>query len=61
VAAKVPAAPVLTRNADVYELGLADITIPQAATTISSANVADLRLNTAVCGLVNSLVSAIYE
>jgi hypothetical protein len=61
VPAKVPSAPALTRNSDIYELGLADITIPQAATTVSAANVADLRLNTALCGLVNSLVSAVYE
>ncbi len=61
VAAKTPTAPGLTRNADVYELGIADITIPQAATTVNAANVADTRLNTALCGLVNSLVSAVYE
>jgi hypothetical protein len=61
VAAKTPAAPALTRNADIYELGVADITIPQAATTVAAANIADIRLNTALCGLVNSLVSAVYE
>ena len=61
VAAKVPAAPALTRNADMHELGLADVTIPQAATTINAANISDTRLNTALCGLVNSLVSAVYE
>jgi hypothetical protein len=61
VAAKTPAAPALTRNADVYELGIADVTIPQAATTVAAANIADTRLNTALCGLVNSLVSAVYE
>ncbi len=60
VAAKVPAAPALTRNADMYELGIADITVPQAATTISAANITDTRLDNTVCGLVNSLVSAVY-
>jgi hypothetical protein len=61
VPAKAPVAPTLTRNADIFELGLADITIPQAATTVNAANVFDTRLATSLCGLVNSLVSAVYE
>jgi hypothetical protein len=61
VPAKAPVAPALTRNADIFELGLADITIPQAATTVTAANVFDTRLVTSLCGLVNSLVSAVYE
>ena len=61
VAAKVPAAPALTRNADMYELGIADVTIPQAATAVTTANITDTRLDNSVCGLVNSLVSAVYE
>ncbi len=56
-----PTAPSITRNADIHELCLADVTIPQAATAIAADNIADTRLNTGLCGLVNSLVSAVYE
>jgi hypothetical protein len=56
-----PSAPNLTRTSDVYELGIADIAIPAAATTVSANNITDTRLNTALCGQVNSLVSAVYE
>ncbi len=38
-----------------------EVTVPQAATDIVAENIADTRLDTALCGLVNSLVSAIYE
>ncbi len=61
VITKAPTAPALTRNADVHELGIADVTVPQAATTINAANISDTRLNNNLCGLVNSLVSAVYE
>lgn len=61
VASAVPVAPDLTRNADTWELGLADISVAQAASTITADNIADTRLNTVLCGLVNSLVSAVYE
>ena len=57
----VPTAPALTRTEDIYELGLADIAIAQAATSITAGTIADTRLNTSLCGLVNSLVSAVYE
>jgi hypothetical protein len=61
VAASSPSPPDLTRTADVYELGIADVTVPKAAQSILPENIADTRLNTALCGLVNSLVSAVYE
>jgi hypothetical protein len=61
VPAKAPSPPGLTRTADVSELALADVTVPQAATTVSAANVADLRLDNNLCGLAGSLVSAVYE
>lgn len=56
-----PAAPALTRTSDVYELGIADVLIPAAATSIVANNITDTRLNTSLCGLVNSLVTAVYE
>ena len=59
--AATPVAPALTRTSDVYELGIADVLVPTAATSIVANNITDTRLNTDLCGLVNSLVSAVYE
>jgi len=56
-----PSAPALTRNSDVYELCLAEILVPQAATSITIGNITDTRLNSILCGTVNSLVTAVYE
>ncbi|WP_242955203.1 hypothetical protein [Herbinix luporum] len=56
-----PTAPALTRTTDVYELCIADVLVPAAATSIAANNITDTRLNTNLCGLVNSLVSAVYE
>lgn len=60
-AAATPTAPALTRNPNVYELCLADILVPQAATSITLGNITDTRLNSTLCGIVNSLVTAVYE
>ena len=35
--------------------------VPTAATSIIANNIIDTRLDTNLCGLVNSLVSAVYE
>lgn len=59
--AATPVAPALTRTSDIYELGIADVLVPTAATSIIANNIIDTRLNTSLCGLVNSLVSAVYE
>ena len=56
-----PVAPALTRNNDVYELGIADIVVPKGTVLIVAQNITDTRLNTSLCGLVNSLVTAVYE
>lgn len=53
-----PVAPALQRDADGYELGIADIYIAAGATSISQASIMDLRLNTSLCGVVNSLIQA---
>jgi hypothetical protein len=60
-AAAVPSAPALTRNSDIFELCLAEVLVPQAATSIVSGNITDTRLNSSLCGTVNSLVTAVYE
>lgn len=61
VASVSPLAPELTRNNDVYELGIADIAVAKGVVTITAGSITDTRLNTTLCGLVNSLVSAVYE
>jgi hypothetical protein len=53
-----PVAPILQRDADIYELGIADISIVNGSTSITQANITDLRLNTTYCGWVNSLIQA---
>ena len=59
--AESPVAPILTRTNDTYELGIADVLVPKGSVTVSALNITDMRLNTALCGLVNSLVTAVYE
>lgn len=51
-----PTAPELTRDADVYELALADIYVGAGVVTITTANITDQRLNTSLCGIVTGLV-----
>jgi hypothetical protein len=60
-AAATPQAPALTRNDQTWELGIADILIPKSSAAVTSDNITDTRLNSALCGFVNSLVSAVYE
>ena len=51
-----PVAPELTRDADVYELALADIWVGAGVVEITAANITDLRLNADLCGIVTGLV-----
>ncbi|WP_153123289.1 hypothetical protein [Peribacillus tepidiphilus] len=51
-----PVAPTLQRDADVYELGIADISVNKGITSIKQSLVTDLRLNTSLCGIVSSLI-----
>lgn len=51
-----PTAPELTRDADAYELALADVYVAAGVVTITTANITDQRLNTALCGIVTGLV-----
>lgn len=54
-----PQAPALTRNVEVYELKLADITIFKGTTHISQASIQDTRLDNTVCGLVHNPIDQI--
>jgi hypothetical protein len=60
-AANAPTPPTLTRTSGIYELALADVLVPAGAVSIPAGNVTDDRLNANVCGLVNSLVAAVYQ
>ena len=55
-AAVTPVAPVLTRNASVWELGLANLFIVKNATGIPQQRITDTRLDEARCGLVASVI-----
>lgn len=54
-----PVAPVLQRDADAYELALADIYIGKGVTAITQANITDQRLNSTVCGIVKGLITEV--
>lgn len=47
-----PVAPALQRESNFWELGLADITIPAGATSISASNILDTRMDDSLCGRV---------
>lgn len=52
-------APSLQRDADVYELKLAEVFVKAGATSISNANITDTRYDSSDCGLVSSLIDQI--
>lgn len=54
-----PIAPTLQRDSDAYELGIADIYIANGATSISQANITDLRLETTKCGIVHGVIDQV--
>jgi hypothetical protein len=54
-----PVAPNLQRDADAYELALADIYVAKGAVSIAQANITDLRFNTELCGIVKGTVDQI--
>lgn len=54
-----PSAPAVQRDADIYELALADIYVGAGVTAINGSNITDLRLNTSVCGIVAAVVDQI--
>ncbi|WP_418301280.1 hypothetical protein [Lysinibacillus fusiformis] len=54
-----PVAPVLKRDADAYELALADVYIAKGALTINQAAITDTRLNNNLCGLMHGVVDQV--
>lgn len=57
--ASTPVAPTLQRDADAHELALADVYVAKGTTIIKQANIADQRLNNALCGVVHGTVSQV--
>ena len=54
-----PKAPALQRDSDMYELGLAEISISAGATTITQGDITDLRLDNNSCGVVHGVVDQV--
>ena len=54
-----PTVPTLQRNADAYEIALADVYINKGAISITQANITDLRLNKNLCGIVHGTVDQV--
>lgn len=54
-----PTAPALQRDADIYELALADVYVGAGVTAITQSNITDQRLNTSLCGVVAAVVEQI--
>lgn len=57
--ASAPVAPPVLRNADFYELVLADIFIGNGVTQINQGNIMDQRLNNELCGIVHAVVNQV--
>lgn len=60
-AAASPTVPDMTRSDNLYDLVLANVLIPAGAVYISTQHLTDKRLDTSLCGTVNSLITAVYE
>ena len=60
-AAQNPIAPALTRNDAVYDLCLAEITVPAGATAITADMITDTRADGTICGWASSVTPAIMS
>lgn len=58
-AASNPSAPALQRNADAYEIALADVFIRAGSTAVLQSDITDQRFNSALCGIVTGTVEQI--
>ncbi len=54
-----PVAPELQQDADMWELGVADISVVNGAVSVSQADITDLRLNSTYCGIVSGVVDQV--
>lgn len=53
-----PVSPALQRDADAYELSVAEVYVRNGVVVITQESVTDVRLNKDLCGVVNSLLQA---
>lgn len=51
-----PTAPELQRNADRYELGIADVYVGKGVVQIKQENITDTRLSASLCGIVTGVI-----
>lgn len=51
-----PSPPQIQRDADAYELAVADIYVGRGAISITQSSITDLRLNSELCGIVTGLI-----
>jgi hypothetical protein len=56
--AQTPDAPAITRDENTYELSLAQVRVIGGRSLVAQSEITDERLNTQVCGLANSLITA---
>ena len=54
-----PVAPTLQRDADVFEIAVADVLINKGATAITQGNITDQRLNGKLCGVSAGIIQQI--
>lgn len=54
-----PSAPAVERDADIYELALADVHVGAGVTAITGSKITDKRLDTSLCGVVAAVVDQI--
>ncbi|MEG0612656.1 MAG: hypothetical protein RR486_09080 [Clostridium sp.] len=54
-----PVAQGLQRDADMHEIGIADVLVSKGAIKITQANITDLRLNKEFCGIVHGTVEQV--
>lgn len=54
-----PQAPVLQRDSDIYELALADIYVAAGTTSVTQADITDLRLSKNLCGTVHGVIEQV--
>lgn len=57
--ASTPVAPDLQRDADIYELAIADVLVNNGVIEIVQSNITDQRYNTPICGIVTQAVQTI--
>lgn len=51
-----PKAPALVRNADYWDIGLAEVSVAASAISVTNSNIKDTRTDNTVCGVVRCLV-----